>query len=211
MARSNFLQLLKAPRAAPAAGSSPPAATNTEAKGYTKTPGATETPGVVEWSGLPKIRPARTAQDGHSLVEQAIYEFLWKGSGNDANDLWREADGGYGRLSKRLGIGAKTIKRALRSLREKLSIEPIGKYDVEANTPTRFRVYSYRSILERRKDAGLEWCIRNRGGVSLVQKTYTKTPGATEPPGVTEPPAPGGLETPGPGATEPPPFLGKFL
>ena len=56
----------------------------------TSTPGVIETPGVVESPGEPKIRPARTAQDGHSLVEQTVYDFMWKGGGLDTNDRWRD-------------------------------------------------------------------------------------------------------------------------
>jgi hypothetical protein len=122
-----------------------------------------------------RLKPWRLqlAQDGHTHLEQAIYELLWKENGAaNSKDECRQARAGYHRIARQLHTNPKTIKRCLMTLCNKLSMERIPDlYDPDERArqhiETTFRVYSYRSIIQRRKSAGLTHFIRNRGGVTL--------------------------------------------
>ena len=139
----------------------------------------------------------RLAQDGHSFTEEAIYQLLWKQAGSaNSNDPYRETAVGQATIGKHLRLARNTVKRNLRSLSRKLSIEPIANsYDPETSSPTKYLAYSYAAMIERRKSAGFQFYTRNRGGVVLSDGlppaggAETMTPGATEthPPGSRRP------------------------
>ena len=119
---------------------------------------------VPKVGAVPGFR-ARIAQDGHTVWEQQIYEALWKEArgGMESRDIAI----GYRHIASLTGKGINTVQRNMRSLTEKLAIEPIGRHDSDTRTPKTYRVYSYSAILRRRAAAGLEWVTRNRQGVSL--------------------------------------------
>ena len=123
-----------------------------------------------------KTRPLNNAQAGHTLLEQAIYLHLWRlGGGDPQSDEYCEAPGGHNTIARHFFVTDKTAKRALRGLEDKLSIEPIPGSFVASSAaepkakPLRYRIYSFKSIVARRKKAGLARYIRNRaGGVTLM-------------------------------------------
>ena len=110
---------------------------------------------------------ARLVQDAHTIWEQTLYEVLWNGGAGDPNGP-KVICAGYRTLAAQTRLGDKTIKRNLRSLEEKLAIEPIAAEQTHTSTGRTYRVYSFRQILERRRQVGLEWVIRNRQGVTLT-------------------------------------------
>jgi hypothetical protein len=164
-------------------------------------------------AGSPKARLLRKAQHGHSLTEEAIYWYLWSNSGRDPNDYRREARGGYNTIGAAIGVGPKTVKRALHSLENKHAIETIPRsWDSIMRQGTAYWVYSRRAIVERRKAAGLTHYIRDRGGVTLcvapagiVCEGSATGPGGSKAlqPGL-QGPHPSGLRVPNPQGTEPP-------
>jgi hypothetical protein len=141
-----------------------------------------------------------------------IYQFLWRNGGGKSNDTFCEVACGYNAIAHQLHVTDKTVKRNLRSLHQKLAIDPMpGTYDPKTETPTRYRVYSFTVILKRRKAAGFVGYIRNRaGGVALTRETGTPAgtahPAVTVTPHqrVTVPPAPVVTVSPHPMATVPP-------
>ncbi len=77
---------------------------------------------------------------------------------------------------KRLcGMTDKNCKHSTLSLIEKLALEEIGKEDVHARTGRTYRVYSFVKTLERRKAAGLEWAVWDKGR-RFVQKDGSPLP-----------------------------------
>jgi len=145
---------------------------------------------------------ARVVQDAHTIWEQTLYDALWAMGAGESNGP-KVVCAGYRTLAAKTRFGDKTIKRNLRSLEEKLAIEPIAPEETHTSTGRTYRIYSFRQILDRRRTAGLEWVIRNRQGVSLTSipiNFSTRASGTTQPPvvkvnaGVIVPP--GGTQSP---------------
>jgi hypothetical protein len=146
--------------------------------------GATVTTGVKVTTG--EGFKAKIVQDAHTVWEQTLYDALWTAAAGDPNGP-KTICAGYRTLAAQTRLGDKTIKRNLRSLEEKLAIEPIAEENSHTNTGRTYRVYSFREILERRRARGLEWVIRNRQAVLLTTfPGATLTPGVSEAPGVKE-------------------------
>lgn len=116
----------------------------------------------------PQVRRTRTVQDGHSMAEQQIYDTLWREARTGA-DEYREITIGYRALADKTRLHRNTVDRNLASLEEKLAIEITKAEDRAGNIGRTYRVYGFRSVLERREAAGLVWFIKNRSGVRLLQ------------------------------------------
>src|SRR5689334_15079089 len=110
----------------------------------------------------PRIRHAHLAQDGHSHAEQSVYIALWDAGQPDA-DGNRITTMGLGRLARRARLAESNARVNTRSLIAKLSIKQIAPEDSRTGIGKTYRVYSYKNILKRRKDAGMEWVVRTKG------------------------------------------------
>jgi hypothetical protein len=148
-------------------------------KTLSEPPHHTEVAFAAPLPGLPGFK-AKLVQDAHTVWEQALYDCLWISATGDPNGP-KTVCAGYRTLAAQTRLGDKTIKRNLRSLEEKLAIEPIAGENSHTNTGRTYRIYSYKQILDRRRAVGLEWVIRNRQAVIL-----TSAPGATVTTGVNE-------------------------
>jgi hypothetical protein len=120
-----------------------------------------------------RIRKATMAEDGHSLAEQAVYEVLWQAASpvGDLADADRTIRIGYHRLAQMTRLSWVSVKANLRTLERKLAIEVTGSENSATREGKCYLVYSRSSILERRKQAGLEWVRRTRGVELLSQAT----------------------------------------
>lgn len=131
---------------------------------------------AVQISGRPyNIHRCRIAQDGHSRSEQVLYDILWRlGKPIQPDDSFRYAMVPMKDLADvpALRMTQKNLRLALQRLVEKLSIEEAQTFDPKAKTARVWKVYSYRKILERRKAAGMEWVVRDRG-VRFIDPTTT--------------------------------------
>jgi hypothetical protein len=130
--------------------------------------GAYPRPGV----GRSKIRRCVLAQDGHSLGEEAIYQILWKlgrpegGNPNGARMICI----GAADIGMRANMAKKNVRQNLSRLYEKLAIEVTEDFETVSSKPRTYRVYSYKQILERRRAAGLEYVLRNKGVVFCTEE-----------------------------------------
>jgi hypothetical protein len=122
-----------------------------------------------------RIRKAALAEDGHSLAEQAVYEVLWQAASpaGDVADADRTIRIGYHRLAQMTRLSWVSVKANLRTLERKLAIEVTGSENSATREGKCYLVYSRSSILERRKQAGLEWVRRTRGVELLSQAAIT--------------------------------------
>lgn len=105
------------------------------------------------------------AQDGHSLGEQAVYQFLWlKGDpeGADPNGS-RLVRKGASEIADAVRIHKLNVLKNLARLVEKLSLEIVDRYQAESRIARQYRVFSYQQILERRRAKGMEYVLRNKG------------------------------------------------
>jgi len=121
--------------------------------------------------GRSKVRRCVLAQDGHSLGEEAIYQILWKlGSPEDSSpQSARTVEVGAAEIGLRANMAKKNVRQNLSRLFEKLAIEVLEEFHTVTSKPRRYRVYSYRQILERRRAAGLEFVLRNKGVVFCTE------------------------------------------
>jgi hypothetical protein len=70
---------------------------------------------------------------------------------------------GLGRLSKVARLSENNCRLNIRSLISKLALEEIGEENSRAGIGKTYRLYSYSAILQRRKQAGLEWVVKTKG------------------------------------------------
>ncbi|WP_263385893.1 hypothetical protein [Granulicella arctica] len=137
--------------------------------------------------GRSKIRRCVLAQDGHSLGEEAIYQVLWRtgrAENSDPNgsrtNRMGAADIGY-----KVNMAKKNVRQNISRLFEKLALEIVEDFETINSQARLYRVYSYKQILERRRAAGLEYILRNKGvvfctkdGSELVSSpAYVSIPG----------------------------------
>lgn len=122
--------------------------------------------------GVSSIRASRIyhclqAQDAHTHSEEAVYQLLWRmGQSTEAAD-YRYASISLKHLSEQVRMDYKSTQALLRRLIEKLTIELAGERDNHRQTARIWKVYSCATLLRRRKAAGLEWVVRNKG-ISFV-------------------------------------------
>jgi hypothetical protein len=122
----------------------------------------------------PKIRHTVKVQDGHSTGEQALYQALWNAATPEGPDS-RLICAGYGGMQELCGLDKTNCKDNIRTLIEKLAIEIAVGFSMQRNQGNTYRIFSYTAILRRRKAAGMEWVIRNRG-VRFVAPPVSDSP-----------------------------------
>jgi hypothetical protein len=111
----------------------------------------------------PKVHHCVTVQDGHSVSENALYVLLWNQLGTLIDDETKLIQISLSRLAKRASMSLRNLQTLLERLETKLTIEVAAKNNFSTGAPKSYYVYSYRKILVRRRAAGLEWVIKNKG------------------------------------------------
>lgn len=108
-----------------------------------------------------RIFRATRVEHGHTPGERIILQSLWnKAIGNDRERTIRI---GYDRLATLASVNWKTARACLRSLEQKLAIETLEPENSNSREGRLYRIYGFDLILERRKQAGLEWVQKGRG------------------------------------------------
>lgn len=141
--------------------------------------------------GRSQVRRCVLAQDGHSLGEEAIYQVMWRAGSPESNDpnASRVVRIGAADLGMKVNMAKKNVRQNIARLFEKLSIEVLENFDTMSSQARLYRVFSYKQILERRREAGLEYVVRNKGvvfcsqdgSVILRSPAYETTPGDETP------------------------------
>jgi len=119
--------------------------------------GTVHTPGYR----FPKIRPAATVEEGHSLAEHAIYLAMYR-AGKPYQGEDRILTTGLRTLAERVRMAYANCKANVRSLLQKLAIEEYGQ-GFSYTTGRTYIVYNETEVLKRRRAAGLTHVIRTRG------------------------------------------------
>ena len=124
------------------------------------------TPEVVTIPAVPekrlRIRRCATTHDGHSLGEEVLYQALWKAAGAESADT-RTIVIGWRGMSQLCRMTPKNCKINTQRLIRKLALEVLSPYNTPESIGTTYRVFSDQAILQRRREAGLEWVVRSRG------------------------------------------------
>jgi hypothetical protein len=109
-----------------------------------------------------KVHRCTLVQHGQSLGETTLYQALWA-HGKAETPETRTITAGWRTMKRLCGMTDKNCKRNTALLVEKLALEEIGKENVHSRTGRTYRVYSFTKTLERRKAAGMEWALWDRG------------------------------------------------
>jgi hypothetical protein len=115
-----------------------------------------------------KVHRCTLVQHGQSLGETSLYQALWANGRHETTET-RVITAGWRTMKKLCGMTDKNCKRNTALLIEKLAIEQIGEEQAHTRTGRTYRVYSFSNTLARRKAAGMEWAIWDRGR-RFVQK-----------------------------------------
>jgi len=147
----------------------------------------TRVEGITPGRGRSKVRRAVLAQDGHSLGEEAIYQVMWRSGRPESSDTnsSRTIRIGAADIGYKVNMAKKNVRQNVSRLFEKLAVEILEDFETMSSQARLYRVYSYKQILDRRRAAGLEYVLRNKGvvfctpsGEELVSSpAYVPTPG----------------------------------
>ena len=107
-------------------------------------------------------RHAIKVQQGHSSGEQCLYAAMWQ-AGSKVSEDFRLLIIGWGRLGQLANLTPGNARIACGRLIEKLAVEVIAPEDSAKRTGRTYRIWSYKKVVERRKEAGLEWYTKTRG------------------------------------------------
>jgi hypothetical protein len=155
------------------------------------------------------IRIYDNVQSAHTPSEHLVYTTMWKMLGSREDD-GPNRDGilPMAAVASKVSISIRNLRRVLRSLEQKLALEVTEYEDKTRSIPRRYRVWGFRSTIERRRRAGYSHIYRNRNLITLARPYASRPPdNLTEVPGVNLPDEPPGSLTPGipDNLAEPPP------
>lgn len=108
----------------------------------------------------PLVREVRFLQDSLSFGEEALYNALWANAEQLSSDA-KVISIGFERMSRLARLTDKNCKINCKSLIGKNVIEILAETDFRAGRT--YKVYNFKSALQRQKDAGLTHVIRTRG------------------------------------------------
>lgn len=113
------------------------------------------------------IREMKVPEDGHSRVEQQVYDLLWQHS-EPLDEGSRVITIGFGAMAKLVRLSESNARINVRSLIAKLAIEENAQYNCEHSVGRTYRIFSPAEILRRRREAGLTWYTRRTLAVVFV-------------------------------------------
>jgi hypothetical protein len=135
------------------------------------------------------FRPVRPS-DGHTDGEDRLYQFMWE-RGQKHQPGVRLFGGSMRVLAQALGRDARNTRPLVESLIRKLSLQIARETDFRGSRW--YYVFDYAEISRRRRQAGLEWALKNKGiqlltaaeASALVAADAVSTPVETTPPVLT--------------------------
>jgi predicted transcriptional regulator len=101
-----------------------------------------------------RVKRIRLAQDVLSSSEESVYDALWNAKTAVESEGGRIIQAGYDSLMKKTRLSKKTIQRIIDHLIAKDFIAIERRADIYQRTPTVYRVFSYRHVLERQTAKG---------------------------------------------------------
>lgn len=123
------------------------------------------------------IRPLEFVQNGHTPSEHAVYITMWRMLSNAGSD----PDSREGLLPMRLiaakvSLSVRNLRRVLHSLMDKLAVDVTEYEDKTKSIPRRYRVWSPKMVVERRRAAGYAYVYRNRNLITLAKPRVSLAP-----------------------------------
>jgi predicted transcriptional regulator len=119
-----------------------------------------------------RIKRIHLAQDVINSTEEAVYDTLWNSRSaarTDERDSIRLVQAGYDYLAKRTRLSKRTIQRIIEKLIEKDFIAIESPADIYQRSSTLYRVFSYRTVLDRHIQKGRSHVAKMGPGFSYVR------------------------------------------
>jgi hypothetical protein len=119
---------------------------------------------VIRHPGGAKLHYCLTARDGHSLAEENLYQSLWNSAAaREETPETRLITIGWDVMAALARTTPRLARENCFRLIEKLALERVAPPDPDRRIGTTYRVYSAQAVLARRRRAGKNWVVRNRG------------------------------------------------
>jgi hypothetical protein len=110
-----------------------------------------------------RIVRIQRVQDGLTMVEQRILNYLWEKAEKESSTSARVVAVSQKGVAFVTRLSVVSVRANLRSLESKLCIEEIASFDVTEHLGRTYRVYSFASILDRWHRSGCLWARQTRG------------------------------------------------
>lgn len=119
---------------------------------------------VLRHPGGAKLHYCLTARDGHSLAEENLYQSLWNSpAAREETPETRLIAIGWDVMAALARTTPRLARENCFRLIEKLALERVAPPDPDRRIGTTYRVYAAEAVLARRRGAGKNWVVRNRG------------------------------------------------
>ena len=121
-----------------------------------------------------RVKRIRLAQDVINSAEEAVYDTLWnsKSARSDEPDSSKVVQAGYDYLVKRTRLSKRTIQRIVEKLIDKDFISIERPADIYQRTSTVYRVFNYKTVLERHSLKNRSHVAKLGPGFSYVRPFY---------------------------------------
>jgi predicted transcriptional regulator len=118
-----------------------------------------------------RVKRIRLAQDAINSAEESVYDTLWtcKSVRSDDREPFRIVQAGYDYLVKRTRLSKKTIQRIVAKLIDKDFIAIERPADIYQRSSTVYRVFSYKTVLDRHLQRGRSHVAKMGPGFSYVR------------------------------------------
>jgi predicted transcriptional regulator len=118
-----------------------------------------------------RVRKIRLAQDVINSAEENVYDTLWNAKllQTDERDACRIVQAGYDYLVRRTRLARKTIQRIVAKLIDKDFIAVETRADIYQRTSTVYRVFSYKTVLDKHLKRGRLYVAKMGPGFSYAR------------------------------------------
>lgn len=114
-----------------------------------------------------RIHQAASLHDGHTRAERHLYEILWR-MAEPHDEHSRLITVGFATLGRFADLSESNARINLRSLIRKRAVEEYHSYDCAQSRGRTYRVLDEAAVMERRREAGLQWYRKRTMGVVFV-------------------------------------------
>lgn len=114
-----------------------------------------------------RIHQATSLHDGHTRAERHLYEILWR-MAEPHDEHSRLITVGFATLGRFADLSESNARINLRSLIRKRAVEEYHSYDCAQSRGRTYRVFDEAAVMERRREAGLQWYRKRTMGVVFV-------------------------------------------
>ena len=126
-----------------------------------------------------RVKQIRRAQDVINSAEESVYNTLWRDPNSTEEGSARIVQAGYNYLVRQTRLARKTIQRIIAKLIDKGFIEIAKPADIYQRTSTVYRVFNYRTVLDRHETLGRKHVAKVGPGFSYVWELSDQSRPAT--------------------------------